>query len=264
MLLAVTLPQSSSEICMGCVFGLLTLANYQSEATSQPAPYSKFSISGEKVQSQEVRVSGRNGMLVIYSPALIAMALVASTTKAGDREHAVLNMLLIVHFAKRCLESLFVHRYSGTMPLSTSVFIGIYYTIVAISIASLRCVSPQPKAAAIGIALFVVGSAGNLYHHWLLARLRPANSTTTSKTDRVKQYKVPTGGLFDHVAMPHYLFELVAWLGIAVASQHFNAYLAFAAMASYLAGRSVASSRWNVANIPGYPQDRKHLVPGIF
>jgi hypothetical protein len=31
-----------------------------------------------------------------------------------------------------------------------------------------------------------------------------------------------------------------------------------------LAGRAQATSRWNVANIPGYPANRRSLVPGIF
>ena len=50
--------------------------------------------------------------------------------------------------------------------------------------------------------MFAVGSAGNLYHHHLLASLRKGGDTG---------YKVPMGGLFELVAAPHYLFELVAW-----------------------------------------------------
>ena len=266
---ALTLPQGGGELAGAAMFGLLTLVNYQSEAKSSPAPYSKFSIAGEKESGgKEARVSGRKGMLVIYAPALVAMGLIsAGTSSQIDGDRAILvNALLIAHFAKRCIETLFVHRYSGTMPLAASVGIGAYYTLVSAAIASLRCATPQPQAAALGVALFVVGSLGNLYHHWLLATLRPASSSSApaAAADRVKTYQVPTGGLFSMVAMPHYLFELVAWLGIAVASQHLNAFLVFSAMASYLAGRSVASSRWNAANIPNYPRDRRHLVPGIF
>jgi very-long-chain enoyl-CoA reductase len=36
---------------------------------------------------------------------------------------------------------------------------------------------------------------------------------------------------------PHYLFEVIAWVGIAMASGHVSAWLLAASMATYLAGR---------------------------
>ena len=78
-------------------------------------------------------------------------------------------------------------------------------------------------------------------------------------------YSVPHGGLFGVVAMPHYFFELCAWLGVALVAQQLNALLVFGGMASYLGGRAVATSRWYRAQFgAAWPEGRRHLVPFVF
>ena len=63
-----------------------------------------------------------------------------------------------------------------------------------------------------------VGELGNLYHHQILASLRGNNGDT--------KYVPPSGGLFDLVAAPHYLFELIAWWGIGIVAvrPHMNCF----------------------------------------
>lgn len=55
---------------------------------------------------------------------------------------------------------------------------------------------------------------GNLYHHMLLRNLR-----SQTRQGGVKQYYVPRGGLFEFVACPHYLFEILTFLGAACMTQ---------------------------------------------
>ena len=119
--------------------------------------------------------------------------------------------------------------------------------------------SPDTLSVNAGTSLFALGSAGNLYHHSKLAALRKG-STPSAK------YIAPRGGLFNFVAAPHYLFELMAWLGIAIASEHGNAYLVFTSMLSYLSGRAVAQNRWNKEQFSAkeWPIERKNLVPFLF
>ena len=45
-----------------------------------------------------------------------------------------------------------------------------------------------------------------------LARLRKSGKES-------ERYVMPTGGLFDVVTMPHYLFEITAWFGLAIVTQ---------------------------------------------
>ena len=106
--------------------------------------------------------------------------------------------------------------------------------------------------------LFSVGILGNLYHHYLLSILRGGKSAN-------KEYEVPQGGLFSYVAAPHYFFELIGWLGIAVVSEHINIYLVLASMTSYLSGRSFAQNEWNKQKFGNsWPASRKNLIPFLF
>jgi len=109
-------------------------------------------------------------------------------------------------------------------------------------------------------ALFGVGIAGNLYHHYLLANLRDSKNTDGPK------YVAPKGGLFNYVAAPHYFFELLGWLGIAVVAQQMNAYLVFVCMTSYLAGRAYSQNGWNRSKFSesDWPASRKNVIPFIF
>ena len=112
-----------------------------------------------------------------------------------------------------------------------------------------------------GAALFAVGSAGNLYHHHLLASLRsPKAKSAASKA----KYVLPTGGLFEYVAAPHYLFELLAWLGLSLTVHHAHVYGVLASMTSYLAGRAVSQNRWNREKFGEEWGGRRNLIPGVW
>merc|ERR1719311_118353 len=165
-------------------------------------------------------------------------------------------VMLFVHFLKRVLEV--------TVSAGVSSMIGTYYalgTYLIGSVAETTIPSSQQERLVFGSAMFTVGILGNFYHHYLLASLRKNRSGATTK-----RYIAPHGGLFDYVAAPHYLFELMGWLGIAVVANHLNAYLTFGSMCSYLAGRAVSQNAWNqkVFTKDEWPSSRKNLIPSIF
>ena len=121
----------------------------------------------------------------------------------------------------------------------------------------------------IGLAAFAVGELGNLFHHYLLSTLRNSDLTKGAKSikgsdekfDLKSNYLLPKGGLFDFVTMPHYFFELIAWLGIAFVSQDLNVFLVFASMFTYLLTRAKATKIWYLKNVDNYPTERKVLIP---
>jgi very-long-chain enoyl-CoA reductase len=84
------------------------------------------------------------------------------------------------------------------------------------------------------------------------------------KSSESNKYVSPRGGLFAYVATPHYLFELIGWLGIAIVANHLNSYLVFAGMCSYLAGRSVAQNEFNREKFDDWSTERKNLIPFVF
>ncbi|CAM9115562.1 unnamed protein product [Heterosigma akashiwo] len=214
-------------------------------------------------------------MMVIYTPALITSMTMLALGVNGLEHAGPLSIpspslaaaFCVIHFAKRCLEVMFLHVYSGRTDRGTPTQIGVLYALYAMCIAYSAGrdghdydFTTNKNMIAAGTLLFTTGIVGNFYHHYLLARLRAVPST-----DSKKKYVAPRGGLFCYVAAPHYLFELVGWLGIAIAAHHLNVYLLFAVMLSYLSGRSVAQNDFNRRKFEEeWPAQRKNLIPFVF
>jgi very-long-chain enoyl-CoA reductase len=200
---------------------------------------------------------------------------------SGNGRLTIITSMLLFHFAKRLLETGFLHKYTKKVNKFTSSFIGVYYALVCALIFNFsKTVSTgfQPATLPIGLGIFTIGQIGNLFHHWLLASLRSSTTPTPPKRSyglsggniksksksKSNGYEIPQGGLFKYVATPHYLFEVISWLGLAIVSSQLNVYLVALSMAMYLGGRSVSTTKWYRENLPNYPKDRKSMVPFIF
>lgn len=212
--------------------------------------------------SKRVLVPSRLGMVGLYAPALVVASLAVHHHQEVNGRELLISSMLGLHFGKRVLECLFLHRYSGAMPIETSVGIGAYYALMTKLVIYQQQILPMStyygNAGLItlktGAALFAIGELGNLAHHALLAHGRAAAKTKGA-------YVVPQGGLFTLTTCPHYLFEVVAWLGIAVTASQLNAYLLALSMFSYLAGRAKAQREWYRAKFPDFPPERTCIVP---
>jgi len=201
-------------------------------------------------------ISSRLGMFLLYFIPLIVMNLCSLLfLEQLSFVQASIILAINLHFAKRCLEVLFLHKYSGPINWPTVIQIAIAYSGAAAMLAFLnRNPLPAPDALFwIGVLLFSVGQFFNFYHHKLLADLRSVDTS----------YAIPKGGLFDWVTAPHYLMELSAWLGIAFMSRHFAAYLIFAWTCSYLFARAARTHEWYLEKFADYPKDRRVIVPFI-
>ena len=281
-----SLSRAAVEIGVGALQGLISVGNVV-DTTPTKTGYSKFS---HGVASVAWPVTGRQAMLLIYTPAfLYALHKCAAFSGAWRRGalsgsvwaavgSAVTNgrepltaVLLFLHFGKRLAETLFLHRYSSkATDGAVGAFIGVYYLLTSLLVTWAQSGVPaatynKSPAAALalvaGVGLYVVGQLGNLYHHYLLRALRDNNTGGSAAS---KEYVVPRGGLFAYVVTPHYLFEIIAWAGVAVVTQQANVALVAVSMASYLAGRARETLAWYIDNVKGFPRDRKAMVPFLF
>lgn len=262
-------PPGSAFVAAVSVVSFASLASAGlSELRGEHMAYSKFwhVVAGRQQQQQQKRAGGvllssRDGMLVAYAPALVAA--VASFAVPGAVEGLraqLLSAALAVHFLKRVLEVLLIHRYSGSMPLKTALTISSSYllsTVTMIYAQHLASGLPEPATDLLyaGIVLFAVGIAGNFYHHHLLSWLREGGDD--------KGYKIPTGGLFGLVTCPHYLFEIVGFFGFAMISQTVYAFAVASGTGAYLVGRSCATRRWYESKFEKFPASIKALVPFV-
>ncbi len=239
---------------------MASLTSYAAETNPETrAQYSKFATAAKG--NADGMIGSKEGMTIIYLPAFVASLgfLMASFIGVISATPTLAGIYVNLHFLKRLYEVQFIHKYSGKISQSISSLIGCYYALVSILICCVATPSPDMISSVVGASLFAVGLAGNFIHHVRLAQLRKDSSASA-------KYVAPKGGLFEYVAAPHYFFELIGWLGIAITAEHLNAYLVFASMTSYLSGRAVSQNQWNRQMFPKaeWPESRKNLVPFLF
>jgi steroid 5-alpha reductase family enzyme len=211
--------------------------------------YSKFNT--------KAGVPSRIGMFILYFlPVIISSALAWNYLPKASLTQWIIFAVVILHFVKRTLEVLFVHKYSGSMEPLTFGVIVVTYSLIAGMITMLngQVVFGADVLFWAGILLFVIGEVGSFYHHKLLADLR--------KKD--KEYHLPKGGWFEYATCPHYFFELLAWLGLLLLSRQFFTLLAFIAMLGYLSARSIKTRQWYCQRFKKYPAKRKYMIPFVF
>lgn len=126
--------------------------------------------------------------------------------------------LVVLHFVKRELETIFVHRFSAaTMPLQNIFKNSFHYWALSGLLIAAFIYSPSSSAARAanpvllypGLILYALGELGNLQSHLTLMGLRKAGGTERG---------IPQGPLFNLVTCPNYLTETLSWIGIYLVS----------------------------------------------
>jgi len=198
----------------------------------------------------------RTGMFILYFTPLIALTVSALPYISNPTTVQLFVFgAVFIHFAKRVLEVLFLHKYSGPIGIFTTLVIAGFYSLAAFLIGYVNR-EPLPVMdgwSYIGIGLFLTGIIGNFIHHKILVDLRK----------NTLDYIIPWNGLFNFVVCPHYLFEITAWFGIALLSRHFGAFLVLVGFSLYLTARSLRTLKWYRERFSDFPSQRKALIPFI-
>ncbi|PPD79943.1 hypothetical protein GOBAR_DD23137 [Gossypium barbadense] len=153
--------------------------------------YSKFFNASSSSSSISFKVPSRVGMFLIYTPAFLVGVASFWLFPDGDFRFLLLKSAITIHFFKRILEVIFIHKYSGEMSLDTIIIILVSYFFVSLSLIYTQTFNqgrsePSIDLKYLGIVLFLIGISGNFYHHCILSQLR-------TKGD--KEYKIPKGGV---------------------------------------------------------------------
>jgi very-long-chain enoyl-CoA reductase len=168
---------------------------------------------------------------------------------------ALVLACLGAHFIKRLLECWFLHKYSGPMSALSAAAISCFYSLTTFFPAYINRnpISEIDALVIVGLGVFLMGESFNFLHHKILADLRRSAA----------DYVIPRGGWFHLVACPHYLFELVAWLGLCLIFRHVSMLLIFVSMLSYLIIRSLLTLKWYRERFADFPADRRAILPFI-
>lgn len=240
-----------------------------SSATSQSPTPSTSGVPaspGASVSGVPVRLHN----VVSYAGALVTFPLVIAlrAAVAGAQVGALSWLawgLWSAHFLRRTLESAYVHRYGPrNVSWADALQEYAYYWGFAVWIAwaSTRPGHGLSELAALGgVPLFLVGELGNFKAHQLLRGLRPEGTQARP---------IPRGFLFELVSCPHYFFEVVSWLGFALATGLLGSWAFFALGAAILAGWARARHQAYLKAFDGqqgrelYPAHRKAILPFVY
>ena len=216
----------------------------------------------------------RTHNLISYSVAFLVFAGVGGILSAKSADLRVAGEPGIVagcamwsaHFLRRVAESAWVHRYGkpSMPPLDMGVEYVYYWTFAVWNAAALFAPgyrSPDMLLIVVGAVVFFAGEYGNAKSHLLLRNLRPSGTT---------QRGMPRGFLFERISCPHYFFEIVSWMGFAIATQTWAAFIMLIMSTVILGAWARTRHRAYQTEFDGrdgrarYPAGRRAMIPGIF
>lgn len=214
---------------------------------------------GENVftHNKRIGIPPRLGMFVLYFSPIVALYFSARDyLSSANLIQWVVLASVALHFSKRVLESLFLHKYSGQAGMMTTIAIAFFYSFASFSIGYLN---RHPLHSldfyfVLGFIFYLVGTLGNFIHHKILADLRKDSM----------EYFIPHGGLFKYVVCPHYLFEVFTWLGIFLFSRHLGALLVLGMIIAYLCARSLVTLKWYREKFSGFSKHVRAMIPFVF
>ncbi|MBK8258350.1 MAG: DUF1295 domain-containing protein [Polyangiaceae bacterium] len=222
------------------------------------APYGRYDRSG-----WGPKIPSRLGWIVMEAPACLGFLAVFLQ---GQHRFETVPLLFLalwqLHYLHRAFIFPFRMRVSGKkMPASVALMAVFFNTwnlyINARHISHLGTypsgwlTSPQ---FLVGVALFLGGYAVNLWADTVLLNLRKPGE---------KGYKIPHGGLFNLVASPNYLGEIVEWVGWAILTWSLSGWAFAVYTAANIGPRALTHLQWYKKTFPDYPSNRKAIIPYI-
>lgn len=168
-----------------------------------------------------------------------------------------------IHYAKRILETIFVHRFShATMPIMNLFKNCSYYwgfaAFVSYHVNHPLYTPPCIFLSFLGLAMFTVCELGNLSIHLAFRDLRPPGT-------KIRRIPVansnPLTVLFNYVSCPNYLYEFGSWLGFTIMTSTFSAGLFALAGMYQMSLWALGKHRNYKKEFPDYPKQRKAIVP---
>lgn len=205
---------------------------------------------------------------ILIHPLIYALRpyLYANAPAEASECQTLVMWLVVMHFVKRELETMFVHRFSAaTMPVRNIFKNSAHYWLLAgANIAAWAYAPSAPTAKPAnpllmyaGIALYTIGELGNLSAHLTLRGLRSSGGAERG---------IPQGALFKIVTCPNYMMETLSWIGVWLASALSWSVIAFAAVsvAQMAVWAKKKESRYRKEFGDKYKKKRFTMLPGIW
>jgi len=205
------------------------------------------------------------GPLLIHPIIYFLRPYIYGTTQPPSELQTLSLILISIHFIKRELETLFVHRFSlATMPARNIFKNSFHYWIFSGANLAYWIYSPtSPTAGPIdpliiypAVAIFILAQLSNLSTHLTLRSLRSPGSTERG---------IPRGFGFNLVTCPNYLFETLAWVAIWAVTGSLSAGVFIVVAAGQMAIWAKKKEMKYRKDFPGkYKKKRFVMIPGLY
>jgi len=227
-----------------------------------------FKDLGPQVGWTTVFLTEYAGPLVIYLIFYLRPSFIYGSKPASYHYSVHLACAAFVfHYAKRLLETIFVHRFSHTtMPILNIYKNSAYYWGFAAWIAYFinhPLYTPAYYGSTqiyIGLAGFIISELGNFSIHIALRNLRPEGS-------KERKIPYPTSNpftlLFNFVSCPNYTYEVYSWIFFTIMTQTFPGLLFTIAGAAQMTIWARGKHRNYKREFEKYPRSRKAIFPFI-
>ncbi|KAG9121457.1 3-oxo-5a-steroid 4- dehydrogenase, partial [Ceratobasidium sp. 392] len=241
---------------------------------------------GLQVSYRTVFIVEYIGPLLIHPFAYHLPKLIYGRNVQHSQLQTVAYVLVMLHFLKRELETVFVHRFShATMPVGNLFRNSAHYHLLSGLLLALSLYGPWYSAPSLAvkqvqntapnwllgwgwpssdtssllkwIAIWAFAELSNFHAHLTLRNLRPASNPTARG--------IPRGYLFEYVSCPNYTFEIIAWVAFTLMTKSWASLIFIIAgttpMIIWAIKKHKAYRREFGAS---YPRNRKILVPFLF
>ncbi|RIB05632.1 3-oxo-5-alpha-steroid 4-dehydrogenase-domain-containing protein [Gigaspora rosea] len=172
--------------------------------------------------------------------------------------------MIMTHFGKRELETLFVHRFShGTMPFMNVFKNSFHYHALSGINLAYWVYGPWNASGTLNsareewyiwtcVAVFVYAQISNFSTHITLRNLRPPGT-------RVR--KIPYGYGFELVSCPNYFFETVAWISICALTNSLAAWFFIVVGFFQMYLWAIKKHKAYRKEFKDYPKNRRAIIP---
>ena len=221
---------------------------------------------------------------ILGAVTLVAVRMATATSEPVWSSRTAAQGLLLLHIIRRVYECLYVHQWRSTSVMHLSIYVLglLYYALLPFIFCRFDCGGPQTSysyllikvsglfSRLIQMSIQIASFALCLYaqhqharHHLILANLRRDDPSDKSSSPSSSTYRLPEGGWFQWVACPHYLAEILFYVGLAGLLQDGARGMVIVAwVVISLTLNAWQSQRWYEQKIPGYAKlNRKAIFP---
>ncbi|KAH0934784.1 hypothetical protein HID58_011901 [Brassica napus] len=158
-----------------------------------------------------------------------------------------LLFLMEIQVLRRLIESFYVFKYSPFARMNVLTYLGGLYPLMKLGWCQL-----------VGGIIFLWGWLHQRRCHAILGSLRENPS-------QAKEYIIPHGDWFEIVSSPHYLAEIVLYVGLVIASggTDITVWLLFGSVVGNLSLSAGETHRWYLRKFEHYPDNRNAIFPYI-